>query len=111
MQGGCHDRLYGRKNLQGIGVEDLAAAQRRAIETAHAMSGDGTPARHIRSTVVPSDGRCKGRFEADSAEVVRQLNDKAHIPCTRVLAVMDLTRSKLTTRVRFPSPAPIFSRA
>ncbi|MBK3798069.1 DUF4242 domain-containing protein [Azospirillum brasilense] len=79
------------RNLQGMGVDDLAAAQRRAIDTARAMSGDGTPVRYLRSTFVPSDGRCECLFEADSAEVVRQLNDKANLPYTRVIEAMDLT--------------------
>jgi hypothetical protein len=79
------------RNLQGIGMDDLASAQKRAIDTAHDMSANGTPVRYIRSTFVPSEGRCECLFEADDAETVRQLNDKAHIPYTRVVEAMDLT--------------------
>ncbi len=79
------------RNLPGIGMDELASAQRRAIDVARDMSANGTVVRYIRSTFVPSEGRCECLFEADSAEAVRQLNDQAHIPYTRVIEAMDLT--------------------
>ncbi len=79
------------RDLKGIGMDDLAAAQRRAIDTAQDMSEHGTRVRYIRSMFVPSEGRCECLFDADDAEAVRRLNDTAGIPYTRVVEAMDLT--------------------
>jgi hypothetical protein len=45
------------RSLKGISMDALAAAQKRAIETAQKLSRQGTPVRYIRSTFVP-DGGC-----------------------------------------------------
>ncbi|HYD65300.1 DUF4242 domain-containing protein [Azospirillum sp.] len=79
------------RNLKGISMDDLAAAQRRAIDTARQMSEQGTQVRYIRSMFVPDEGRCECLFAADDAETVRALNDKAGLPYTRVVEAMDLT--------------------
>jgi hypothetical protein len=38
------------RNLKGIAMSDLVAAQRAAISTASAYAANGTPIRYIRST-------------------------------------------------------------
>ena len=78
------------RDLKGIGMDDLAAAQRRAIDTARDMSAEGTRVRYIRSMFVPAEGRCECLFEADDADAVRRLNDTAGLPYTRVVEAMDL---------------------
>jgi len=55
------------------------------------MTSAGTDIRYIRSTFAPSDGRCMCLFEANSAQEVKQLNDEARIPYTRVVEALDLT--------------------
>jgi hypothetical protein len=45
----------------------------------------------FRSTFVPSEGHVMCLFEAASPELVRELNDTAGIPYTRVIEAMDLT--------------------
>lgn len=79
------------RQLGGIAMEDLAAAQKRAIETASAFTTEGRPVRYIRSTFLPGEGRCMCLFEAGSAEDVEAVNDRASIPYSRVVEALDLT--------------------
>ena len=79
------------RNLKGIAMSDLAAAQKAAIGTANAYTAKGTPMRYIRSTFAPEDGRCMCLFEARSAEDVKRLNDEAKLPYSRVVEALDLT--------------------
>jgi hypothetical protein len=79
------------RNLKGIAMSDLAAAQRTAIDTSEAYAAKGTPMRYIRSTFAPEDGRCMCLFEAASAEDVKRLNDEAKLPYLRVVEALDLT--------------------
>jgi hypothetical protein len=79
------------RSLKGIPMDQLAAAQRRAISTAEEMSAQGTPIRYIRSTFVPGSGDCMCLFESDNAEAVSRLNEKASIPFQRIVPALDLT--------------------
>lgn len=79
------------RELKGIPMSDLAAAQQLAIKTSADYTAQGMPMRYIRSTFAPEDGRCMCLFEARSAEDVRRLNDEARIPYTRVVEALDLT--------------------
>ena len=78
------------RSLQGIPMEQLAAAQRRAIRTAEEMTAAGTPIKYLRSTFVPEDGRCMCLFESGSCEAVEALNRQAQIPFDRVGPALDL---------------------
>lgn len=78
------------RELKGIAMEDLAAAQKAAIATAQAHSAQGEPVRYMRSTFAPGDGRCLCLFEAQSPEAVARVNDAAKIPYVRVTEVLDL---------------------
>jgi len=79
------------RSLPGITMDQLAAAQKAAIETAKTFTAEGKPVRYIRSTFVPSESRCMCLFEARSPEAVKELNDRAKIPYTRVVEAADLT--------------------
>ncbi len=79
------------RSLKGIPMDQLAAAQQRAIGTAAEMSAAGTPIRYIRSTFVPESGQCLCLFSADDAGQVRTLNEKAGIPFDKVVPALDLT--------------------
>jgi hypothetical protein len=79
------------RDLPGVTMDQLAAAQKAAIGTAKALTAEGTPVRYIRSTFVPSESHCMCLFEASSAEAVKALNDQAKIPYTRVVEAADLT--------------------
>jgi hypothetical protein len=79
------------RDLRGIAMEDLAAAQKAAMRQAEEMRAEGKDIRYIRSTFAPDDGRCMCLFEADGADTVRDLNDAAGIPYSRVVPAYDLT--------------------
>jgi hypothetical protein len=75
-------------------MDQLAAAQRAAIETGQRFTSEGKNVRYIRTTFVPGDARCMCLFEADNADLVREVNDAAQIPYTRVTEALDLTPSE-----------------
>jgi hypothetical protein len=79
------------RNLPGVTVDQLAAAQKAAIETSRQFSAQGKPVRYIRSTFVPSESHCMCLFEASNADLVKQVNETAKIPFTRITEAMDLT--------------------
>ena len=79
------------RNLPGIQIDQLAAAQKAAIATGEDMTAKGKKVRYIRSTFVPGDSRCMCLFEANDQTAVKELNDTAKIPYTRIVEALDLT--------------------
>ena len=79
------------RDLPGVTLEQLAAAQRAAIETSQRFTAEGKPVRYIRSAWVPSESHVMCMFEAQDPEAVRDVNEAAGIPFTRILEAMDLT--------------------
>ena len=79
------------RDLPGIQMDQLAAAQKAAIETSEKFTAEGKPVRYIRTTFVPGEAHCMCLFEADSADHVRQVNETARIPFTRIVEALDLT--------------------
>jgi hypothetical protein len=79
------------RDLKGITMEQLSAAQRRAIDTSNDFATRGKPVRYIRSTFVPGEERSMCLFEASDPEHVRGVNDEANIPYVRVIEALDLT--------------------
>jgi len=79
------------RELPGITLPQLADAQQAAIRESDRMSGDGNDVRYIRSTWVPGDSRVMCLFAADTPERVREVNEAAGIPFTRIVQAMDLT--------------------
>ena len=79
------------RTLPGIEMDQLAAAQNAAIETSNQFTANGKDVRYIRTTFVPGEAHCMCLFEADNADVVREVNEGAHIPFTRIVEALDLT--------------------
>ena len=79
------------RDLKGITMDQLAAAQKRAIETGKRLTAEGKNVRYIRSTFVPGESRCMCLFEASNPELVKELNNTAQIPFSRIVEAMDLT--------------------
>ena len=79
------------RNLKGISMDDLGAAQKAAIGKGEEMKAAGTDVRYIRSTFAPEDGRCMCLFEADSEVDVKRLNDEAGLPYDRIVEALDLS--------------------
>jgi hypothetical protein len=78
------------RNLPGVTMDQLAAAQQAATATAQQFTDKGNPVRYIRSTFIPDESRCMCLFEAANAEVVEEVNEEAQIPYTRVVQALDL---------------------
>lgn len=79
------------RNLPGIQMEQLAAAQSAAIETSQRFSREGKPVRYIRSVFVPGEAHCMCLFDAPNADLVQEVNEEAQIPFTRITEALDLT--------------------
>lgn len=79
------------RNLPGITMDQLAGAQRAAIDTSRRFTEEGKPVRYIRSMFVPGEEHCMCLFEASDAETVKQVNETAGIPFTRISEAYDLT--------------------
>jgi hypothetical protein len=79
------------RTLPGITMDQLAAAQKAAIETSQRFSSEGKPVRYIRSTYVPGDAHCMCLFEAADPQLVKDVNKAAQIPFTRISEALDLT--------------------
>ncbi len=79
------------RDLPGIKMEELAAAQKRAIEVGKELTAQGKEVRYIRSTFVPGQNKCMCLFEAPNPENVKEANERAQIPFTRIVEAVDLT--------------------
>ncbi|HEX9384954.1 MAG TPA: DUF4242 domain-containing protein [Anaerolineales bacterium] len=82
------------RDLPGVTLEQLAVAQKAAIETSQRFTEEGNPVRYIRTAWVPSESHVMCMFEAEDAQAVRDVNEAAGIPFTRILEAMDLTPSQ-----------------
>ncbi len=78
------------RDLPGIDLDGLSGAQKAAIETARRFREAGKEVRYIRSTFVPGEAHCMCLFEASTPEVVREVNEEAGLPFTRIVEAMDL---------------------
>ncbi len=79
-----------QRKLPGITMEQLAGAQKAAIETSETFSQEGVPVKYIRSNFYPSDARCTCLFESPDAESVKRVNEAASLPFERIDEVLDL---------------------
>ena len=82
------------RDLPGIGMEHLADAQKRAILIGKELTAQGKDVRYIRSTFVPGESKCMCLFEATNSDLVREANELAQIPFTRIVEAMDLTPNR-----------------
>jgi len=79
------------RSLKGVTMDQLGAAQKSAIETGKQMTASRKSVRYIHSTFVPEEARCMCLFEAANPDLVRELNEQAKIPFTRIVEALDLT--------------------
>jgi hypothetical protein len=79
-----------QRNLHGITMEQLAAAQNAAIQASKEATEHGTPVTYIRSNFYPADQRCTCLFEGESREIVEDVNRAASLPFDKVEEVLDL---------------------
>jgi len=79
------------RDLPGVTMELLAEAQKKAIQVGIELTAQGKEVRYIRSTFVPGENKCMCLFEAPNPENVREANERAEIPFTRIVRAEDLT--------------------
>lgn len=79
------------RDLPGVTMEQLAAAQKKAIQMGIELTKEGKQVRYIRSTFVPGEHKCMCLFEAPNPENVREANVRGEIPFTRIVPAEDLT--------------------
>ena len=79
------------RDLPGITMEQLAAAQKAAIEKGREFTANGKNVRYIRSTFLPGESKCMCLFEAPNPELVKEVNEAAQIPFTQIKEALDLT--------------------
>lgn len=79
------------RHLPGTTLEWLLAAQNAAIMTSRRFTHAGRPVRFIRTSWVPSEGHVMCLFEADNPQSVRDVNEAAGFPFTRIVEAIDLT--------------------
>ncbi len=79
------------REMPGVTMEQLAAAQKKAIRTGKELTAEGRQVRYIRSMFVPGECRCMCLFEAPNSENVKEANNRAQIPFTRIVEAADLT--------------------
>ena len=79
-----------QRKLPGITMDDLANAQKAAIDTSNRVTAEGTSVKYIRSKFYPEDSRCTCLFEADDADAVKKVNEEASLPFEVVEEVLDL---------------------
>jgi hypothetical protein len=79
------------RDLPGITMEELAAAQKTAIQMGKELTAEGRDVRYIRSTFVPGENKCMCLFEASNPDDVREANERGHIPFSRIVEAEDLT--------------------
>jgi len=79
------------RDLPGITMEQLAAAQKTAIQMGKELTAQGREVRYIRSTFVPGENKCMCLFEASNPDHVREANERGKIPFTRIVQAEDLT--------------------
>ena len=68
------------RSLPGISMEQIAAAQKAAIEISRRFTKEGKPVRYVRTLFVPREAHCMCVFEAANSAVVKEVNEAANLP-------------------------------
>ena len=76
--------------------EMVAAAAKRAKQTTLAMTREGTPVRYMRSIFIPGEDKCYCLFEGESADTVRQANERAELPVKSISEAWSITTEEIT---------------
>ena len=76
----------------GVTSEMLLEALERGRRVMKQMNGEGTRVREIICTLIPGEEVVFSVYEGPSATAVRQLNERAGIPVSRVVEAIALAR-------------------
>jgi hypothetical protein len=78
------------RDLPGITPEQLARAQAAAVAASQRSTAQGREVRYLRSIVVLEESRCMCLFEALNRQFVKDVNETAGLPFTRIVEALDL---------------------
>lgn len=73
----------------GRRVSDLVRAVARARLAAAAVRAEGTPVRHVRTTLLPDDETCFHVFDAPSMEAIDSVVQRAGLRHARIVAATE----------------------
>jgi len=57
---------------------------------------EGTPVRYMRSIFIPGEDKCYCLFEGESADTVRQANERAELPVKSISEAWSITTVEIT---------------
>ena len=76
----------------GVTSELLLEALNRGRHVMEQMNREGTPVRDISCTLIPGEEVVFSVYEGPSADAVRQLNERAGIPVSRIVEAIVITQ-------------------
>jgi len=79
------------RDLPGVTPDALGSAGLRAKTCCSEMCEEGQSVRWIRSFFLPESSQTHCYFEGVSAKVVEEANQRAKIPFTRIVQVVEMT--------------------
>lgn len=76
--------------MPGATLASVRAVIQAADDACRTSTREGKPIRYLRSTFTPGESRCRCLFEAANADLVKAVNEAAHIPFNRVVIAVEL---------------------
>jgi hypothetical protein len=76
--------------LLGATLESVEAIRVAAEAACRSFAVQGRPVRYLRSTFIPGESHCRCLFDAASGDLVREVNDAAELPYSRIVLAVDL---------------------
>lgn len=76
----------------GVTMERLVQALERGRRVMEQMSGEGTSIRDVCCTLIPDEEVVFSVYEGPSAIAVRQFNERADIPVSRIVEAIEVAR-------------------
>lgn len=80
-----------QRDLPGITPEMLQSAGIRAKSCCAEITDEGQPVRWIRSFFLPASAQTHCYFEGESKAAVEEANQRANIPFTQIVEVVEMT--------------------
>jgi hypothetical protein len=79
--------------MPGATVAQVEALQATAERICREARAQGRAISYLGSTYTPGESRCRCVFESSSADEVREVNDTADLPYSRIVIAVDLPGS------------------
>lgn len=76
--------------LSGATIDQVELLRTSLARACWAARQRGVAITYLRSTFTPGESRCRCLFEAASGDLVREVNDAAQLPYSRIVLALDL---------------------